>query len=174
MGSRLGKLMLPGNATALVLILFALVGCADVQVVDTNPAVQAPEALTSPLTQATRESNLAVLALDFDPPLNYRQLILRRQSVALLVVIENTGDSSERKVTVRAQLSSAEDPDFLLTQEAGVSSIAPGEIKIVRFSRLGEIPIHHSYHLEVMVDPADGEKDLADNRKAFDIQIHEE
>jgi hypothetical protein len=174
MGSRKGRYFLPGNATALVLVLFALVGCADVQVMDTTPAVLGPGTLTSPLPAGSGESNLAVLALDFDPALNYRQLIARRQSVALLVAIENTGRSTERNVTVRAQLSSAEDQDLFLTQEAAVASIAPGEIQIVRLSELGEIPFRHSYHLEVMVDPVKGEKDLSDNRKAFDIQVHQE
>jgi hypothetical protein len=173
MRSRKGRWVLPGNTTALVLVLLALAGCADVQVVDTTPVIIAPETLTSPLP-ASGERNLAVLALDFDPALNYRQLIVRRQSVALLVVIENTGSSTERNVTVRAQLSSPEDPGFVLTQEAGVSDIAPGEIQIVRFSRLGEIPFHRIYHLEVTVDPVDGEKNLSDNRKAFDVQIHQE
>jgi hypothetical protein len=174
MGSRKGRWKLPGGALALVLVLFVLVGCADVQVVDTTPAALVPQTLTSPLPEASGKPNLAVLALDFDPALNYRQLIVRRQSVALLVVIENTGSSTERNVWVRAQLSSPEDPDFLLSREAGVSSIAPGEIQIVRFSRLGEIPFHRSYRLEVMVDPVEGEQDLGDNRKAFDIQIHQE
>jgi hypothetical protein len=173
MGSRKGRWLLPGNATALVLVLFALVSCADVQVVDTTPAVFAPETYTSPLPAASGESNLAVLALDFDPALNYRQLIVHRQPVALLVVIENTGASTERDVQVRAQLSSPEDADLRLVQEAGVSSIAPGEIQIVRFTPLGEIPFHRSYRLEVVVDPVAGEKDLSDNHKAFDVQIHQ-
>jgi hypothetical protein len=174
MRSRKSKWLLYGSGAALVLALFALTGCVEVQVVDTTPSVIAPETLTSPLPAASGEHNLAVLALDFDPALNYQQLIVRRQSVALLVVIENTGGSTERNVTVRAQLSSPEDPDLLLTQEASVSSIAPGEIQIVRFAPMKEIPFHETFHLEVMVDPMDGEKDLSDNRKAFEIQIHRE
>jgi hypothetical protein len=172
MGSRKSIWLLSGNTTAFVLALIALLGCADVQVVDTTPEVSGQEALTSPLQAATGESNLAVLALDFDPPLDYRQLLAGRQSVALLVVIENTGDSTERDVAVQAQLSSTEDPELLLTQEAGVSSIAPGEIQIVRFSPLEDIPLHYSYRLEVTVESVKGEKDLSDNRKAFEIQIH--
>ena len=31
-----------------------------------------------------------------------------------------------------------------------------------------------TYNLEVSVDPTDGELDIGDNRKAFDIQIHQE
>jgi hypothetical protein len=114
-----------------------------------------------------------VLAVDFDPPLNYEQLIARRQAVALLVAIENTGTRTERGVVVRVQLSTEEDPDLLLTQGASVASIAPGEIQIVRFARLGEIPYHQSYRLEVAVDPVEWESDTSDNQMAFDIQIHQ-
>jgi len=116
---------------------------------------------------------LAVLTVEFDPPLDYQQLIFRRQSVTLLVAVENLGNTAERDVTVRAELSSPENPDLLLTQGASVASIAPGEIQVVHFSRLGEIPYHQAYHLEVMVDPVAGESELGDNRKAFDIQIHQ-
>jgi uncharacterized lipoprotein YmbA len=174
MRSREGRWAFYGSVATLALVLLVLTGCAEVQVVDTTPAAIAPEALTSPLPAASGERNLAVLAVDFDPALSYEQLILRRQAVALLVAVENMGSSTERDVTVRAQLSSPADPDLLLTQEATVAAIAPGEIQIVRFAPLGEIPIHQTYHLEVMVDAVDGEKDLSDNRKAFDIQIHQE
>jgi hypothetical protein len=158
-------------AAALLLLLLSVAACTDVQVVDTTPFAAAPEAFTSPLQEGEDRHNLAVLAVEFDPPLDYQQLIILRQPVALLVVIENTGRATERDVTVRAELTSPEDPDLLLTQGASVSSIAPGEIQLVRFARLGEIPYHETYHLEVFVDPVDGETGLTDNRKAFDIEI---
>jgi hypothetical protein len=172
MWSSKAKRVLRFRATTLLLVLLALTGCVEVQVVDTTPAIVAPEALTSPQPVSSPEHNLAVLAVDFDPPLSYQQLIARRQSVALLVAIENMGSSTERNVKVQAQLSSPEDPHLLLAQEAAVSDIAPGELQIVRLAPLGEIPVLGTYRLEVMVVPADGEQDLSDNRKAFDIQIH--
>jgi len=168
------KLTIPGIAAVLMLVLVALAGCAEVKVVDTSPDASTPEAFTSPLSAGSKTHNLAVLAVDFDPPLNYKQLILRQQSVALLVAVENTGTSTERDVTVRAQLTSAEDADLLLTQGASLASIAPGEIKVVRFARLGKIPYHQTYRLEVAVDVVDGENNSTDNQKAFEIQIHQD
>jgi hypothetical protein len=114
------------------------------------------------------------MAVDFDPPLSYKQLIIRRQAIALLVVVENTGTETERDVAVRVQLSTPANPEFILTQDASVESIAPGEVQIIRFARLGRIPYHQAYYLEVVVDPVGGEIDLSDNSKAFDIQIHQE
>ena len=174
MWPRNGRLMLPCIAGALVLALVSLAACAEVEVVDTTLSTSAPDTLASPLSPGSGEHNLAVLAVDFDPPLSYEQLITRRQSVALLVAIENTGTRTERNLTVRVQLSTSEDPDLLLTQGASVASIASGEIQIVRFARLGEIPYHQSYRLEVAVDPVDWESDLSDNHRAFDIQIHQD
>jgi hypothetical protein len=160
--------------SVLMLALVTLAGCVEVKVVDTTPAAATPDTFTSPLPAGAKVHNLAVLTADLDPPLDYKQLLLRRQAVTLLVAVENTGSSTERDVTVRAELSTPEDPNLLITQGASIASIAPGEIQVVRFARLGEIPYHQTYHLEVKVDPVAGESKLVDNRKAFDIQIHRE
>jgi hypothetical protein len=173
MWPRKGKLTFAQIVGVLIVTLVALAGCAGVEVVDTTPAATTPGTFASPLPVGAKDHNLAVLTVEFDPPLNYQQLIIRRQSVTLLVAVENLGDTVERDVTVRAELSSPENPDLFLTQGASVVSIAPGEIQVVRFSRLGEIPYHQAYHLEVVVDPVAGERDLSDNQKAFDIQIHQ-
>jgi hypothetical protein len=167
------KSMLPW-ITGVLLILATLSGCAEVEIVDKTPVASTPEHVASPLSGKGANHNLAVLAVDFDPPLSYKQLIIRRQAIALLVVVENRGAESEQDVVVRAQLSTPENPDFVLTQDASVASIAPGEVQIVRFARLGKIPYHQAYYLEVIADPVDGETDLSDNSKAFDIQIHQE
>ena len=95
-------------------------------------------------------------------------------TLSKLVVVENTGTETEQDVAVQARLSTPKDPEFILTQDARVASIAPGEVQIVRFDRLGEIPYHQAYYLEVTVDSVDGEIDLSDNSKAFDIQIRTE
>ncbi len=169
---RNSRLMVLGMTSMLFMALVTLTGCVEVQEVDTTATVSTPDAFASPLSEV-KYHNLAVLTVDFDPPLDYKQLILHRQSVTLLVAVENTGIHTQRDVTVRAELSTPEDSELLLTQGASVESIAPGEIQIVRFASLGEIPYHQIYHLEVIVDPVDGEGDLSDNLKAFDIQIHQ-
>jgi hypothetical protein len=174
MCSRNAKLMLPWVLGILALNLIGLVSCAEVKVVDKTPVVDATELFTSPLKPEDGNHDLAVLAVEFDPPLSYKRLIIRRQALALLAVVENTGTETERNATVRAELTSPDDPGFVLAHEASVESIAPGEIQIVRFARLGEIPYHQTYHLEVSIDPVEGELDLGDNQKAFDIQIDED
>lgn len=171
MKPRHGKLMLPWIAGTLVLILVGLSGCAEVQVVDTTPAAGSPDTLVSPLAVDPGRHDLAVLGLDFDPPLDYQQLILRQQSIALLVVIENAGTATERDLAIKARLTTPEDEDLVLTRQATVSSIAPGEIQIVRFERLAKIPYHTVFQLDVSIVPVDGESDTSNNHKAFEIQI---
>lgn len=168
------RLTIPWIAGMLVLALVALTGCAEVEVVDTTSPPGPADTFDSPLEAGNGEHNLAVLAVDFDPPLDYQQLIIRRQSITLLVAIENTGTHTERDVTVRAQLSTPEELDLLLTQGVSVASIAPGEIQIVPLARLGEIPYHQTYYLEVRVDAVEGESVLSDNIKGFAVQIHQE
>lgn len=159
-------------APVLIWFSLALYGCVEVDVLDTTPEVATPQPISSEAPPADGERNLAVLAVEFDPALDYRNLMILREQVTLLVAVENTGSRTERQVTVAAKLTSPEDPDLLLDQQAVVESIAPGEVQVVRFPRLEPIPTHWHYRLEVAVEALDGERSLGDNRKAFDIQIH--
>ena len=162
-----------GVAGALLLILVLLAGCAEVQVVEPAPS-DTPDLFVSPLSAAEGDHDLAVMAAVLDPPLQYQQLILRRQSVTLLVAVENRGSSTERNAAVHATLTSPRDPKLNLSQEATIASIAPGEIQIVRFARLQEIPYYNAYRLEVSVDAVAGELDIADNGKIYDVRISRE
>jgi hypothetical protein len=157
-----------------LLVLLALVGCVEVEVRDATPAAGASDASTEASLEGDGDHNLAILAVDFEPPLDYQQLIIRRRAIDLLVAVENRGTSTERDVTVRARLSTPEDPELLLAQGAIIASIAPGEIQVVRFGQLGRLPYHQLYHLEVLVEPVEGETNLGDNGKAFDIEIRQE
>jgi len=172
MEPRQSKRMLPWIAGTLVLILVTLAGCAEVQVVDTTPAASDSQPFVSPLEVDPGRHDLAILGLDFDPPLDYQQLILRQQSVALLVVIENAGTATERDLAIEARLTTPEDEKLVLTRQATVDSIAPGEIQIVRFDRLNKIPYHETFYLDVSIVPVEGESDTGNNHKAFEIQIH--
>lgn len=172
MKPRCSRSICPWMAVPLVLILALLAGCAEVEVVDTTPAADSPEPFVSPLTADHNRHDLAILGLDFDPPLDHQQLILRKQSVALLVAIENAGTTTERDLVIEAQLTTPEDEDLLLTRQATVTCIAPGEIQLVQFEPLDRIPYHVTFFLEVSIVPVDGESDTANNRKAFEIQIH--
>jgi len=170
MGSRRSNRIVLWLTSTLALMLLFVAGCAEVEVIDTTPAAGPVEVFTSPLAEHNKH-DLAVITVEFDPPLEYEQLIARRQSVALLVVVENTGTTTEREVVVEAKLTSPKNSKLAIAQEATVGSIAPGEIRIVRFGRLDDIPYQETYRLEVAVEAVDGETNLGNNQKAFEIQI---
>lgn len=156
---------------AVLMLLPALAGCVDVEVVDATPGPAASGPSSNGESVEDGAHDLAILAVDFDPPLDYHNLIILRQSVALLVVVENTGNTTEREVTVQAQLTSPDDAQLLLAGSTTTESIAPGEVQILRFTPLADIPHYLNFHLEVLVDPVEGEADTSDNRKVLDIQI---
>jgi len=159
-------------AVIAMLALIALAGCARVEIVD-SAVISTPDFFSNRPAAGDGSHNLAVIAVDFDPPLNYQQLIIQRRSVSLLAAVENSGNSTEQDVTVWVKLSAPDDTDLSQTRRVSITSIAPGEVRVVRFAHLGEIPYHQAYHLEVMVEPVDGESDYTDNLRAFDIQVHQ-
>lgn len=173
MGPQGGSIRSPWIVVALVLVALALTGCVEVEVRDVTPAAEVPaQFVDGPLAPGEGERNLGILAVEFDPPLDYKRIILAPESVTLLVAVENTGSRTARDTAVRAELTSPDYPDLLLTDTVLIESIAPGEIQVVRFPPLQDIPRMWHYHLEVLVDNVEGERDLADNVRSLDIEIH--
>jgi hypothetical protein len=146
-------------------------GCATIQIIDRTPSNVQPT--PSPQAQDTDEHNLAVLAVDFDPPLEYEEILAARnrgEGITLLVAVENTGTVTERDVWVEAELSRGEGGELILQQQGKVEAIAPGEIRLVRFKDT-DIPFSYRYQLKVRVLPVEGETRLADNLKSYDLVV---
>ncbi|MBN1933743.1 MAG: hypothetical protein JW934_03710 [Anaerolineae bacterium] len=155
----------------LVLSAFALNGCIQIQVIDRTPAVSEPVKETN--KPQIQEHDLAVLAVDFDPPLDYNKIMERKklgEGITLLVAVENTGVSTENDVTVQISLSKDQEQTPFLKQSGIISSIAPGEIKIIHFKD-NDIPLSYEYHLQVDVNPAKDETRLINNQKNYDLLI---
>jgi hypothetical protein len=155
----------------LALAMVALSGCIRVEVVDRSPSVTT----ASPAAQeeTALEHDLAVLAVDFDPPLEYDEVVAlkaRGEGITLLVAVENTGTSAEQSVMVKVTLSGNDSKAPFLQKEGVIESIAPGEIKIVQF-RDTEIPFSYTYQLGVQVVPVAGESRVTDNQKRYDLLI---
>jgi len=161
-------------ACVLLLAAVALSGCVEVQIVDATPVAGSDLVQTAPELPAGGPHDLAVLAVDFDPPLDYHHLITLRQPISLLVAVENRGGATERKVAVAVLLTSPEAPALEKTGAATIESISPGEIQVVRFPALQEIPLLMRYRLDVTVGPLEEERSLSDNRMSFEIKIRPE
>lgn len=155
---------------ALTLATMASGGCIKIQVVDSTPG--ALEATPLP-EEAVEEHDLAVLAVDFDPPLVYEEIVARRnrgEGITLLVAVENAGVHTEQDVSVEVELSKDGGETAILYKEGRVDTIAPGEIKIVQFKD-ADIPFSYAYTLRVDVIPVAGETRLHDNQKQYDLLI---
>jgi hypothetical protein len=158
---------------ALILLSVAAIwtgGCSSIQIIDRTPSTVQPR--PSLQVQEIDEHNLAVLAVDFDPPLEYREILAARnrgEGITLLVAVENTGSVIERDVVVEVELY-RDGGGLILHQEGSVEAIAPGEIKLVRFKD-AEIPFSYRYQLKVHVLPVEGEVRLADNIKSYDLLV---
>jgi hypothetical protein len=146
-------------------------GCAHVQIIDRTPSTVEPTPLAH--EQDADDHNLAVLAVDFDPPLEYDEIMASRnrgEGITLLVAVENTGSVTERDVALEAELSRGEGTTLILHKQGTIDVIGPGEIKLARFKDT-EIPFSYEYQLKVQVLPVEGEMRLADNVKSYDLVV---
>lgn len=155
----------------LTLATIALSGCIQIQIVDRTPVV--PQPTTDASKRQIAEHDLAALAVDFDPPLEYDKIIeykSRGEGITMLVAVENTGASTEQNINVQIKLSKDQEKTAFLEQLGTIPAISPGEIKIIHFKN-ADIPFSYEYHLDVYVLPVAGESRLVDNQKSYDLLI---
>lgn len=118
------------------------------------------------------EHDVAVLAIDFDPPLDTIRSLDDLRAVSLLIAVENTGLASERNVVVRAELRlDNRELSPILVRTTTVEQLAPGEVKVIRLQGLSEIPIRTEYWLRVRAVPVAGESDTTDNQRIYRLQL---
>ncbi len=115
--------------------------------------------------------DLAIISLDFDPPLRVLHIDSAAPEISLLVAIDNKGAFTEKQVAVIATLRAQENDEVLAQQREVVESIAPGQATIARFARFPKIPPRGGYVLTVMVEGAPAETNLADNSKTLPLQL---
>lgn len=152
------------------LLLTVLTGCTQFQV-----ETRQLDALTTTAQDVSArlpQHDVAVLAIDFDPPLETIQSLSDLETVSLLVAVENTGLAAERNVVVRAELRlDNREPSPVLVRTATVEQLAPGEVRVIRLQGLSEIPIRTEYWLRVRAIPVVGESDITDNQRIYRLQL---
>ena len=118
--------------------------------------------------------DVAIIGVDFDPPLDYDQII-SNGGVTLLVAVKNLGLAAESNVGVNARLV---DPaafgtqDDLLNETVTVKSLAAGSVRVVRFHQASDLPLRKQYKLVVELAPVPGEREFSDNSRSYDILVH--
>lgn len=156
---------------ALMLCSLSLSGCDPVEIKEQVPAPldEAPVAYES----RPVEHDLAILAIDFDPPLDNEELWAQPEQVTLLVALENRGLSPEQEAKVSAELCDLYQSEPLLRQSTTLAGLAPGEVEVVRFSGISNVPYRRRYQLEVRIAPVDGEWALANNARVYELTIRQ-
>lgn len=163
----------PTRLVASLLLLFlatTLSGCQPfIEVMPDTPAAPLAAATVIPASHA-----LAIIGVDFDPPLDSRA-IASGDGVTLLVALENQGQSTETGVQVTARLMDGVvdgKPVELLNETLTIRTLAPGELFMARFSQVTDLPVRSRYALLIEVDAVPGELDTRDNSRSYDIVVH--
>ena len=153
-----------------VLFLLALLLAACAPSLEVVPDRRAP--LTPVSTVTPQQHDLAIVAVDFDPPLDFAQ-IRNNGGVTLLVAVENRGQSTEADVRITAQLQDPNDRLRELSSEAVMlGQLNAGALRMVRFTQVSDLPLRERYRLVVSVEAVAGETDIANNSRSYDIVIH--
>ena len=166
---RRGLLRRVALISVLSIVSAILLGCQPlIEVVPPATPIASPVATVAP-----DERGIAIMGIDFDPPLDPGQL-LASGGVTLLLAIENQGRVVEPSVRVTARLFDPTDPSRvtdLANETVTVKQLNVGELRVVRFTQVSELPMRERYKLLVEVAPVPGERERADNVKTFDIIV---
>jgi hypothetical protein len=164
---------LPGRLMAgliLIVISVTLLGCqSSIEVV--TPAVTP---IIPAVTAIPQAHAVAIIGVDFDPPLDYSQII-SNDGVTLLVAVENQGQATETGVELKVRLldtANQVSPRELLNETVVIRSLAPREVRVVRFNQVTDLPVRERYKLAAELTPVQGERELSDNTRSFDILVH--
>lgn len=153
-----------------LVLSFGLTGCIKVEVIDRQSEIDITNTISS--SRVPEEHDLAILAVDFDPPLDdYEQLLDNPDGITLMIAVENTGLSTELDVLIDAHLSTDEGETILVEGQAEIASIAPGETQVVRFTDIPCPPYRPVYRLSVRAVAVPGEANLVDNSRVYDLHI---
>jgi hypothetical protein len=147
------------------------VGCTQlsVQRLDGPASTPGPNPSTARST-AIEVQNLAITAVDFDPPLN-SNLAKLLDHISLLAVIENRGTQPARNISVHAQLFGIDSVVPLLETSTVIEHLVPGESRVVQFDQLPSIPVKTAYRLTISAHAVDGSALPNSSTRTYRIEL---
>lgn len=157
------------RALAIALPALLLAGCVQVSVLDRTAS---PEDQVLAAALNTREEHdVAILAVEFDPPLDALQAVTDASQVTLRVAVENKGYRKETEVQVVVRLLASQTDELLQSETQTLSSLSPGEIQVLQFRGVLSSPGGVRYRLEISADAVSGETRVLNNYKSYEIRI---
>lgn len=145
-----------GIAVLATLLAISLLmgGC---ELVVEEPQVSSSGKMRPPVSTLATELPLydvAVSAIDFDPPLKQETLAGFNKSVKLLAAVENKGTMPLTNLSVEARITSQRG-EFSANDRVRLEKVAPGETRVVEFGGMvptTTLPRSPSYKIRVTVD----------------------
>lgn len=139
-----------------VLSVALLTMACDVMIEDRPDDAIHPGQRTSPLalTRQLPRYEVAISAIDFDPPLSRQNLQDDSRPVKLVAAVENKGTMQLSKLTVVARIENQKG-DFSEQDQIIIDKLTPGEARVVEFdgvAPLPDLPRSPSYRIRVTVD----------------------
>jgi hypothetical protein len=156
-----------GLGISLLVLASLLASCTpSLEVVPDHNAPLAPVSTVAP-----QQHDLAIVAVDFDPPLDLTQ-IRDHGGVTLVVAVENRGQSAETDVRINAYLQDPDDHLRELSREAVMlGQLNAGALRVVRFAQVSDLPFRERYRLVVSAEAVAGESVITNNSLSYDIVI---
>lgn len=155
--------------TAIALLVAACSGAPGLSSGNDGRPTRAVNAV--PPSERAPNRDLAVISVDFDPPLRLISPNTSPSEVSLLVAVDNKGKLPERHVVVNAVLRSQPADELLVNRQVVVPHLAPGQAEVVRFAGFPSIPIRSGYLVTVTLEPVPGEEVLFNNTMTMPLQI---
>lgn len=158
-----------GAGLVVLFAVLALLAC--------QPSIEVlqPQTPLPVATVAPAAHSIALIGVDFDPPLDYFRL-MPNSGLTLLVAVENRGFMAAPYVEVRGRLldpTEANVQAIILDEVIVVRDLAPGELRVVRFSEVRDLPIRARYELVVQVGHVPGDAVTEDNIRSYDILVRQ-
>lgn len=157
----------------LSLVLIFLLGAIGCDRVTLTPRISpTPKTLEIPGTFSALppdEDDVAITAIDFDPPLK-PYIDIGKTDITLLSVVENKGSKAQANVKIVAQIYGA-DNELLIKKEGEISKLAAGESRVVRLAGFSSLPLRPVYSLVVTIVPLPDELAIANNSVTYQLRL---
>lgn len=150
----------------LVVALVAVAGCA-VEVRGSLP----PPLVVLPSPGAGERHDLALVSLTFDPPLHTITSIAEARQAQLVAAVDNRGTQREEGIVVTAVLRTLESGEIRGVQTRTIGQLAPGEVRVVYFGYIENLPYADQYAITVQVAPVSGELNVDNNAGTLFVTV---
>lgn len=152
-----GRYAMRGPAALSLLLAVAFLvfsaGCSVVLDEASQAADGGPRSPISVSAAPLPQYDVAISAIDLDPPLRQSTMLNPDQSLRLVAAVENRGSMPLNMVQVQARLSSQQG-DFSIQDQVSLDRLSPGETRVVEFRKVGvvfNLPKSSYYRITVSV-----------------------